>query len=76
MMAMSAHAIVREPGENQQVLEAAVREMRWPGYRHVTMQLERQEMCARNAPLTMPEPAGVGQQPPNLGGVRGASRPR
>ncbi len=50
MIAMSAHAIVREPRENQQVLEAAVREMEGMGIRHVTMQLERQEMCAEPHP--------------------------
>ena len=45
MVAMSAHAIVRDPRENQQVLEAAVAAMRGMGIDHVTVQLERQEMC-------------------------------
>jgi cobalt-zinc-cadmium efflux system protein len=45
MVAMSAHAIVREPGENQTVLEAAVVEMEHLGIAHVTMQLEREEIC-------------------------------
>jgi cobalt-zinc-cadmium efflux system protein len=45
MIAMSAHAIVRDPTENQHVLEAAVTAMRGMGIDHVTVQLERQEMC-------------------------------
>lgn len=45
LVAMSAHAIVRDPRENQQVLESAVAAMRGMGIDHVTVQLERQEMC-------------------------------
>jgi cobalt-zinc-cadmium efflux system protein len=50
MVAMSAHAIVRDPKENQHVLEAAVAEMRGMGIEHVTVQLERREMCREMHP--------------------------
>ena len=50
MVAMSAHAIVRQPGENQSVLEAAVVEMEGMGIAHVTMQLEREEICQGGHP--------------------------
>lgn len=50
MVAMSAHAIVPEAAENQQVLEAAVAEMRELGIDHVTVQLERREMCETHHP--------------------------
>jgi cobalt-zinc-cadmium efflux system protein len=50
MIAMSVHAIVREPGHNQQILEAAVAEMKRLGIGHVTMQLERSEMCSDTHP--------------------------
>jgi Co/Zn/Cd efflux system component len=50
MIAMSAHAIVREPTVNQDVLESVVEEMRHLGIGHVTMQIERQEMCAEGHP--------------------------
>jgi cobalt-zinc-cadmium efflux system protein len=50
MVAMSAHAIVRQPGENQTVLEAAVVEMEGLGIGHVTMQLEREEICEGGHP--------------------------
>lgn len=45
LVAMSVHAIVREPEESQHVLEAAVSEMRDLGIDHVTVQVERREMC-------------------------------
>jgi cobalt-zinc-cadmium efflux system protein len=45
MIAMSAHAVVREPGENQMVLEAAVAAMQRLGISHVTLQVERDPIC-------------------------------
>jgi cobalt-zinc-cadmium efflux system protein len=45
MVAMSAHAVVREPGENQKVLEAAVAAMQRLGISHVTLQVERDRIC-------------------------------
>lgn len=50
MVAMSAHAIVRDAAESQKVLEAAVADMREMGIDHVTVQLERREMCEANHP--------------------------
>jgi cobalt-zinc-cadmium efflux system protein len=50
MVAMSAHAVVREPGENQKVLEAAVGAMRRLGISHVTLQLERDSICEAPCP--------------------------
>lgn len=44
-IAMSAHAIVRDPADTQRVLQSAVDEMRRLGIGHVTVQLERQRMC-------------------------------
>lgn len=54
LVAMSAHAIVRDPRENQQVLEAAHAAMRGMGIDHVTVQLERQEMCGDMHPWADP----------------------
>ena len=45
VIAMSAHAIVRQPLDNQTVLEAAVEAMGQLGIGHVTMQIERDRMC-------------------------------
>jgi cobalt-zinc-cadmium efflux system protein len=50
MVAMSAHAVVREPAENQQVLEAAVAAMRRLGISHVTLQVERDSICEAPCP--------------------------
>jgi cobalt-zinc-cadmium efflux system protein len=50
MVAMSAHAVVREPGENQQVLEAAVAAMQRLGISHVTLQVERDRICETPCP--------------------------
>ena len=50
MVAMSAHAVVREPGVNQQVLEAAVAAMRRLGISHVTLQVERDSICETPCP--------------------------
>lgn len=44
MVAMSAHAIVREPSQHQHVLEHVHSAMRLFGIEHVTVQLERREM--------------------------------
>lgn len=44
MIAMSAHAIVREPDRQQHVLEHVHAAMRLFGIQHVTVQLEREEM--------------------------------
>ena len=50
MVAMSAHAVVREPGENQKVLEAAVAAMQRLGISHVTLQVERDSICETPCP--------------------------
>jgi cobalt-zinc-cadmium efflux system protein len=49
LIAMSAHAVVREPGIQQQVLERIHDTLRGFGINHVTVQLESGEMpdCAR-----------------------------
>jgi cobalt-zinc-cadmium efflux system protein len=47
MVAMSAHAIVREPERHQHVLEHVHDAMRLFGIDHVTVQLERREMFER-----------------------------
>ena len=44
VVAMSAHAIVREPERHQHVLEHVLSAMRLFGIEHVTVQLERREM--------------------------------
>ncbi len=50
MVAMSAHAVVREPGNNQKVLEQAVAAMRGLGIDHVTLQVERDAICDDSCP--------------------------
>lgn len=50
-IAMSAHAIVREPERQQHVLEHALDAMRLFGIHHVTIQLERREMYERELHL-------------------------
>ena len=50
MVAMSAHAVVREPAENQKVLEAAVASMQRLGISHVTLQVERDRICETPCP--------------------------
>lgn len=50
-IAMSAHAIVREPERQQHVLEHALDAMRLFGIHHVTIQLEKQEMYEREMHL-------------------------
>jgi cobalt-zinc-cadmium efflux system protein len=51
MVAMSAHAIVREPERHQHVLEHVHDAMRLFGIQHVTVQLEREEMFDRELHL-------------------------
>ena len=51
VVAMSAHAIVREPERQQHVLEHVHDAMRLFGIDHVTIQLERQEMYDRERHL-------------------------
>ena len=51
MVAMSAHAIVREPERHQHVLEHVHDAMRLFGIQHVTIQLERREMYEREMHL-------------------------
>jgi len=51
VVAMSAHAIVREPERQQHVLEHVHDVMRLFGIQHVTIQLERQEMYERERHL-------------------------
>lgn len=50
MVAMSAHAVVREPAENQKVLEAAIAAMRRLGISHVTLQVEQDRICEQPCP--------------------------
>jgi cobalt-zinc-cadmium efflux system protein len=51
MIAMSAHAIVRECGDHQGVLEQAHDALTEMGIHHVTVQLECEEMAEREAHL-------------------------
>ena len=51
VIAMSAHAIVREPSRHQHVLEHVHDAMQLFGIQHVTVQLERQEMYERELHL-------------------------
>ncbi|HEY1952060.1 MAG TPA: cation diffusion facilitator family transporter [Gemmatimonadaceae bacterium] len=51
VVAMSAHCIVREPGQHQHVLEHIHDAMRLFGIEHVTIQLERNEMLDREEHL-------------------------
>jgi cobalt-zinc-cadmium efflux system protein len=51
VIAMSAHAIVREPERQQHVLEHVYDAMRLFGIEHVTVQLERREMYERERHL-------------------------
>jgi cobalt-zinc-cadmium efflux system protein len=51
MVAMSAHAMVREPERQQHVLEHVHDAMRLFGIDHVTVQLERREMYERESHL-------------------------
>jgi cobalt-zinc-cadmium efflux system protein len=51
VIAMSAHAIVREPEQHQHVLEHIHDAMRLFGVDHVTIQLERSEMAERERHL-------------------------
>jgi cobalt-zinc-cadmium efflux system protein len=51
VVAMSAHAIVREPERQQHVLEHVHDAMRLFGIGHVTIQLERREMYERERHL-------------------------
>ena len=51
VVAMSAHCIVREPGQHQHVLGHVHDAMRLFGIEHVTIQLERDEMHDREGHL-------------------------
>jgi cobalt-zinc-cadmium efflux system protein len=51
MVAMSAHAIVREPDRHQDVLERACDLMGRMGIHHITVQIERREMFDRERHL-------------------------
>jgi cobalt-zinc-cadmium efflux system protein len=51
VVAMSAHAIVRDPEQHQHVLEHVHDAMQLFGIQHVTIQLERQEMYEREVHL-------------------------
>lgn len=51
VIAMSVHAIVREPERQQHVLEHVLDAMRLFGIQHVTVQLERKEMYERELHL-------------------------
>jgi cobalt-zinc-cadmium efflux system protein len=51
VVAMSAHAIVREPERHQHVLEHVHDAMQLFGIHHVTVQLERREMYERERHL-------------------------
>jgi cobalt-zinc-cadmium efflux system protein len=50
MVAMSAHAIVPDGESHQRVLCDVVKEMRGFGIAHVTMQIEREELCVDTHP--------------------------
>jgi len=45
VVALSGHAVVCDPGQNQQVLEAVQQRMRDLGINHVTLQIERSDTC-------------------------------
>lgn len=45
MVALSAHATVGDAGRHQEVLEEITRRMRGAGVQHVTVQLERDNIC-------------------------------
>jgi len=51
VVAMSAHALVREPERQQHVLEHIIDAMRLFGIDHVTVQIESREMAEREAHL-------------------------
>jgi cobalt-zinc-cadmium efflux system protein len=51
VVAMSAHAIVREPGQHQHVLGHVHDAMRLFGIQHVTIQLEKDDMLDRERHL-------------------------
>jgi cobalt-zinc-cadmium efflux system protein len=51
VVALSAHAIVREPDRQQEVLEKACDLMSGMGIHHCTIQIERHEMAEREAHL-------------------------
>jgi len=51
VVAMSVHAIVREPEHHQDVLERAHDLLQEMGIQHVTIQLERREMYERELHL-------------------------
>ncbi|MGH7712601.1 MAG: cation diffusion facilitator family transporter, partial [Gemmatimonadaceae bacterium] len=50
LVAMSAHAVVQDPDQHQNVLERAIVAMQRFGIAHVTMQLERQAICRDSHP--------------------------
>lgn len=50
LVAMSAHAVVQDPDQHQNVLERAIQTMRRFGIAHVTMQIERQAICNDSHP--------------------------
>lgn len=45
VVAMSGHLVVRDPGDNQRILEAAQERLRSLGIHHMTVQMEREETC-------------------------------
>ncbi|MEW5918577.1 MAG: cation diffusion facilitator family transporter, partial [Gemmatimonadota bacterium] len=50
LVAMSAHAVVRDPDQHQNVLERSIAAMERFGIAHVTMQIERREICQDSHP--------------------------
>lgn len=66
VVAMSGHAVVGDPAENQKVLETVQNRMADLGISHVTMQLERDDTC--NGQGNGPSGQGVG----GAGGAGGA----
>ncbi len=50
VVAMSAHAVVQDPNQHQNVLERAVHAMAHFGIDHVTVQLERRAICRDSHP--------------------------
>jgi len=51
MVAMSAHATVPDAARHQETLEEITRRVRRFGIQHVTVQLEREPVCAPGSPV-------------------------
>ena len=67
MVAMSAHAVVREPEQHQEVLERAHDVLTRDGHPARTIQIERQEMFERGAEASDDSPSTDRVMPPEQG---------